>query len=130
MISVKIKQSHEIRMITLGSIGCILVLNIVDDACTTTGYDKDQIKGEAQLRKLAQNNTNNHGVKNLIDCNRLFRKPNAVMLFVPAGAPVDLVIKDLHQKFRLDNLSQAEVQVCLTRDNPKRNSKIVEPNFL
>ncbi len=128
--SIQIKPSHEIRMITLGFIGCILVLNIVDDACATTGYDKDQIKDEAQLKKLAPNNTNSHGVKNIIDCIRLFRKPNVVMLFVPTGAQVDLVIKGLLRQFQLNNLSQAEVQDCLTRNNPKRNSKIVEPNFL
>ena len=117
-------------MITLGFMGRILVLNIVDDACVMTGYNKDQIKSEVQLKKLAQDNTNNNGVKNIIDCIRLFRKPKAVVLFVPIGAPVDLVIKDLLRQFQLNNLSQAEVQVCLTRDNPKRNSKIVEPNFL
>jgi len=127
--SMQTKPSHEIRMITLGFAGCILLLNIVDDARATTGYDMNQIKDEAQLKKLAQNNTKNHIVKNIIDCIRLFRKPNAMILFVPASALVDLVIRDIHRKFQLNNLSQAEVQVCLTRDNPKRNSKHVEPNF-
>ena len=117
-------------MFTLGFIGRILVLNIINDGCTATDYDKEQIKSEAQLKKLTQINTNRRGVKNLIDCIRLYRKPNAVMLFVPAGAPVDLVIKDILRKFHLGNFSQTEVQVCLTRNNPKKNSKIVEPNLL
>ena len=126
---IKIKPSHEIRMITIGFIGYIFVLNLVDDDCVTTGYDKDQIKDEAQQKKSAPNNTNSHGVKNLIYFIRLFLKPNAKMLFVPVSANVDLVIKDLLRQFQLNNLSQVEIQVCLTRNNPKRNSKIVEPNF-
>ena len=117
-------------MFTLGFIGRILVLNIINDVCTATGNDRDQNKSEAQLKELIQNNTNRRGVKNLIDCIRLFLKPDAVMLFVPAGAPVELVVKNLLRQFQLNNVSQVEVQVSLTRDNPQKDTKIVEPNFL
>jgi len=116
-------------MFTLGFIGRILVLNIINNGCAVTNSDKNQIKSEVQLKKLIQNNTNRRGIKNLIDCIRLFRKPNAVMLFVPASAPVDSVINDLLRNFSLDNLSQAKAQLFLKRYSPKGNSKAVEPNF-
>jgi len=86
-------QTHELGMVGLGVMGRNLVLNMADHGCTVAGYDKDQSKVEA-LRKGAPAGTVSAAV-NLKDFIALLRKPRAIMMLVPAGAPVDSVISDL-----------------------------------
>ena len=80
-------------MVGLGVMGCNLVLNMADHGCAVAGYDKDQPKVEALRQESKERDV--RGTANLLDFIALLRKPRAIMLLVPAGAPVDSVIKDL-----------------------------------
>jgi len=87
------QQQCEIGMVGLGVMGRNLVLNMADHGFSVAGYDKD-LKQIAALQKesadrdiCAAENTNGFIA--------LLRPPRAVMMLVPAGAPVDSVIKDL-----------------------------------
>lgn len=83
----------EIGMIGLGVMGRNLVLNIADHGFPVVGYDKDITKGQA-LRDAA-------GDRPVLAADTLegfvglLRAPRAIMVLVPAGPPVDSVIRDL-----------------------------------
>jgi 6-phosphogluconate dehydrogenase len=87
------QQRYEIGMVGLGVMGRNLMLNMVDHGCAVAGYDKDQTKVEALRKESAERNI--RGAANILDFIALLRKPRAIMMLVPAGAPVDSVIKDL-----------------------------------
>ena len=87
------QQRYEIGMVGLGVMGRNLVLNMADHGFAVAGYDKDQAKVEALRKESAERNI--RGAANILDFIALLRKPRAVMMLVPAGAPVDSVIKDL-----------------------------------
>ncbi len=87
------KAQYEIGMIGLGVMGRNLLLNMADHGHSVAGYDKDAAK-VAALRKEAPNQEIS-GAKSLPEFLDLLRVPRAVMLLVPAGAPVDAVIHDL-----------------------------------
>jgi len=80
-------------MVGLGVMGRNLVLNMADHGCAVAGYDKDQAKVEALRKESAERNIG--GAANILDFIALLRKPRAIMMLVPAGVPVDSVIKDL-----------------------------------
>jgi len=80
-------------MVGLGVMGRNFLLNMADHGFSVVGYDKDIVKVEA-LRQESKD----RGVLGAADIKQfiaLLRKPRAVMMLVPAGAPVDSVIKDL-----------------------------------
>ena len=80
-------------MIGLGVMGRNLMLNMADHAYAMVGYDKDQTKVEALRKESAERNIGCAG--NILDFIALLRQPRAIMMLVPAGAPVDSIIKDL-----------------------------------
>jgi len=87
------RQTYEIGMIGLGVMGRNFLLNMADHGYSVAGYDKDDAK-VAALHQVAEN----RDIRAAADIKAfiaLLRKPRAVMLLVPAGAPVDSVIKDL-----------------------------------
>jgi 6-phosphogluconate dehydrogenase len=86
-------QQSEIGMVGLGVMGCNLVLNMADHGFSVAGYDKDAAKVEALRKESAERKVS--GASNIVDFIALLRKPRAIMMLVPAGAPVDSVIKDL-----------------------------------
>ena len=86
-------QRYEIGMIGLGVMGRNLLLNMAHHGHSVAGYDKDAAKMTA-LRKEAKN-LEIRGAKSLPEFLELLRVPRAVMMLVPAGAPVDAVIHDL-----------------------------------
>src|SRR5512146_158162 len=86
-------QNYEIGMVGLGVMGRNLLLNMADHGFSVAGYDKDAAK-VAALRQEAENR-DIRGAANILDFISLLRKPRAIMMLVPAGAPVDSVIKDL-----------------------------------
>jgi len=69
------------------------VLNMADHGFSVAGYDKDATKVDALQKESVECNI--RAAANLLDFIAPLRKPRAVMLLVPAGAPVDSVIKDL-----------------------------------
>jgi 6-phosphogluconate dehydrogenase len=87
------KQHYEIGMVGLGVMGRNLVLNMADHGFPVAGYDKDAAKIEA-LRQEAQQREA-RGAADIKEFIGLLRRPRAVMMLVPAGAPVDSVIRDL-----------------------------------
>ncbi len=87
------QQQYEIGMVGLGVMGCNLVLNMADHGCAVAGYDKNQTKVEALRQESKERDV--RGTTNILDFIALLRKPRAIMMLVPAGAPVDSVIKDL-----------------------------------
>jgi 6-phosphogluconate dehydrogenase len=91
--SLQPQQRYEIGMVGLGVMGRNLLLNMADHGFSVAGYDKDPGKVEA-LRKESTNE-NICGADNINDLIDLLRPPRAVMMLVPAGAPVDSVIEDL-----------------------------------
>ena len=87
------QQRYEIGMVGLGVMGRNLVLNMADHGFSVAGYDKDEAKVEALRKEAAERNI--RSAANIVDFIALLRKPRAIMMLVPAGAPVDSVIKDL-----------------------------------
>jgi 6-phosphogluconate dehydrogenase len=87
------QQQYEIGMVGLGVMGRNLVLNMGDHGFSVAGYDKDAAKVEALRRESKERDV--RGAADIKEFIALLRKPRAVMLLVPAGAPVDSVINDL-----------------------------------
>ena len=87
------QQQYEIGMVGLGVMGRNLVLNMADHSFSVAGYDKDAAKVEELRKESAERNIN--GAASILDFIVLLRKPRAIMMLVPAGTPVDSVIKDL-----------------------------------
>ncbi len=93
MKNIQQQKQSEIGMIGLGVMGRNFVLNIADRGFSVAGYDKDQSRVE-ELRKEAIEREI-YGAANIPDFIAMLRKPRAIMMLIPAGAPVDSVIKDL-----------------------------------
>ena len=87
------QQKYEIGMVGLGVMGRNLLLNMADHGYSVAGYDKDQEKVEA-LRTEAENR-DIRGATDIQEFIGMLKRPRAVMMLVPAGAPVDSVISDL-----------------------------------
>ena len=102
MTSDQPQQRYEIGMIGLGVMGCNLVLNMADHGFSVAGYDNDPAKVTA-LRQEAEDR-DVRGTADIQEFIALLRKPRSVMLLVPAGAPVDSVIKDLLPHLDKDDL--------------------------
>jgi 6-phosphogluconate dehydrogenase len=87
------QQTYEIGMVGLGVMGRNFLLNMAEHGYAVAGYDKDPgkvnaLRAEAGERKIFAAETKSEFIDSL-------RSPRAVMMLVPAGAPVDSVIKDL-----------------------------------
>jgi 6-phosphogluconate dehydrogenase len=93
MASKQLQQQYAIGMVGLGVMGRNLVLNMADHGFSVAGCDKDPNQVEALRKESAERNI--RAAANILDFITLLRRPRAVMLLVPAGAPVDSVIKDL-----------------------------------
>lgn len=85
--------SCDIGLIGLGVMGRNFVLNLGDHGFSVIGYDKDAERVSA-LEKEADS-TRVRGARSLKEFLDNIRKPRAVMMLVPAGAPVDSVIDEL-----------------------------------
>jgi 6-phosphogluconate dehydrogenase len=96
------QQQCEIGMVGLGVMGRNLVLNMADHGVSVAGYDKDASQVEALKKESAERKI--CGAASLPDFIALLRKPRAIMMLVPAGAPVDSVIKDLLPHLDKDDL--------------------------
>jgi len=66
---------------------------MADHGFPVAGYDKDPAKVEALHREAGQREA--RGAADIKEFIALLRHPRAAMMLVPAGAPVDSVIKDL-----------------------------------
>ena len=84
---------YEIGMVGLGVMGRNLLLNMADSGYSVAGYDVDMAKVEALRREAEHRDI--RGAENLAEFASMLRSPRAVIMLVPAGPPVDGVIKDL-----------------------------------
>ena len=66
---------------------------MADHGISVAGYDKDVTKVEALRQESRKSNV--RGAADIAEFIGLLRQPRAVMVLVPAGAPVDAVIRDL-----------------------------------
>jgi 6-phosphogluconate dehydrogenase len=80
-------------MIGLGVMGRNYALNLRDHGFRVAGYDRDEAKTAEWAAESGGDRVG--GGAGLAEWVRLLRKPRAVMLLVPAGPPVDAVIRDL-----------------------------------
>jgi 6-phosphogluconate dehydrogenase len=87
------KKEYEIGMIGLGVMGRNLVLNMADHGFSVAGYDKDLDK--VNILQQDAGDRPIQGAKSMEEFIGLLKKPRAVMMLVPAGAPVDSVINDV-----------------------------------
>jgi 6-phosphogluconate dehydrogenase len=102
MKNTQLQQWYEIGMVGLGVMGRNLVLNMADHGFSVAGYDKDSAKVEELRKQSAERNI--CGASDIKKFIALLRKPRAIMMLVPAGAPVDSVIKDLLPHLEKDDL--------------------------
>jgi 6-phosphogluconate dehydrogenase len=87
-------QNCDLGLIGLGVMGRNFLLNLADHGFAVAGYDLDGDKVD-QLQKEA---SSGHAIRPAADLKTFIgtlKTPRAVMLLVPAGDPVDAVIKEL-----------------------------------
>jgi 6-phosphogluconate dehydrogenase len=93
MTNLKSHKQSELGMVGLGVMGRNLLLNMADHGFSVAGYDKDPAKVVALGQEANQSDA--RGTADIQEFIVLLRRPRAIMMLVPAGAPVDSVIKDL-----------------------------------
>jgi 6-phosphogluconate dehydrogenase len=87
------EQKCDIGMVGLGVMGRNLLLNMADHGYSVAGYDRDSDKVEALRKESGDRDI--HGAQSMEEFISLLRKPRSVMMLVPAGPPVDSVIRDV-----------------------------------
>jgi 6-phosphogluconate dehydrogenase len=87
------EQKYDIGMIGLGVMGRNFVLNMADHGYSVVGFDKNSDQVEALEKQAGALNV--RAVKDIKIFVDLLKKPRAAMMLVPAGPPVDSVIRDL-----------------------------------
>jgi len=93
MISTESRHPHDIGMIGLGVMGRNFAMNMADHGFSVAGYDNDRLKVEALREETAGRDIS--AADTIPDFISLLRRPRAIMMLVPAGAPVDSVIRDV-----------------------------------
>ena len=98
MVDKQKKQQEQIKncdigMVGLGVMGRNFLLNMADHGYTVAGYDTNakavqSLLDEGEARQI-------HSTSDIKDFVNALRKPRAIMVLVPAGAPVDAVIQSL-----------------------------------
>jgi 6-phosphogluconate dehydrogenase len=84
---------YEMGMIGLGVMGRNFALNIRDRGFRVAGYDRDGEK--VALLRAESGGEKTFAADTLEEMVAALRKPRAVMMLVPAGPPVDSVIREL-----------------------------------
>jgi 6-phosphogluconate dehydrogenase len=87
-------QLYDFGMIGLGVMGRNLLLNMADHGFRVIGYDKDPQKIQA-LESSASDPNTVKGVNTMADMLARLATPRKIMMLVPAGKPVDDVLKEL-----------------------------------
>jgi 6-phosphogluconate dehydrogenase len=87
------EQGYQIGMVGLGVMGRNLLLNMADHGFSGMGYDTDQSK--VQLLRHEAGERRIEGAASLPEFMGGLSSPRAIMMLVPAGPPVDAVIRAL-----------------------------------
>ncbi len=95
-------KNCDIGMVGLGVMGRNFLLNMADHGYSVAGYDTNEkavqsLRDESEARSI-------HATSDVKDFINALRKPRAIMVLVPAGAPVDAVIKALRPHLDQDDL--------------------------
>jgi 6-phosphogluconate dehydrogenase len=88
----------DIGLIGLGVMGANLGLNIAEHGFTVIGYDRDPSKGVRFTNAVQEQLSKPERISaysEIAQFTATLRRPRAILLLVPAGAPVDAVIHDL-----------------------------------
>ncbi len=88
------QEKYIFGMIGLGTMGRNLLLNMGDHGFRVCGFDRDPQK-VTQLEREFNNNEGVRGFNHLSEFVRCLDRPRAIMMLVPAGAPVDEVINEV-----------------------------------
>jgi 6-phosphogluconate dehydrogenase len=83
----------DIGMVGLGVMGRNLVLNMADHGYSVVGYDQDKSKVQTLRDEAADRDV--LAAETMEEFIHALRLPRAVMMLVPAGPPVDSVIRDV-----------------------------------
>ncbi len=123
MVNADAKKLAEIGMIGLGVMGNNFLLNLADHGFQVAGYDNDikkvnALRDESKQKKI-------HYSADIKDFIGLLRQPRAVMMLVPAGAPVDSVIKDLLEYLQPGDLI-IDAGNSYFKDTDLRTNKLTE----
>jgi 6-phosphogluconate dehydrogenase len=86
-------QEHDIGMVGLGVMGRNVLLNMLDHGYSTAGLDTDVAKARAFVDEAGGKNAD--ATTNPQAFVAMLRIPRSIVLLVPAGAPVDAVIREL-----------------------------------
>lgn len=84
---------YDIGVIGLGVMGRNLALNMADHGYSVAGFDKDAAKVQALREEKGSRAL--LGAEKLDEFFRALRRPRSVMMLVPAGPPVDSVIREV-----------------------------------
>ena len=84
------ERSCEIGVVGLGVMGRNLTLNIADHGFPIAGYDQDPNKVQSLRAEAGEPEV--WGASILEEMAGLLRPPQAVLMLVPAGSPVNAVI--------------------------------------
>ena len=88
-----IQKKFDIGMIGLGAMGRNLLLNLADHGYAVAGYDREADRVKALNHQSSGRVV--RGVESLQDCVAVLKTPRVVVILVPAGPPVDAVIREL-----------------------------------
>src|SRR5579862_3980407 len=116
----------DFGMIGLGTMGRALLLNMADHGFAVAGYDTDPKKIEALHSEGSGQKVQGFGdSKEFVQA---IRKPRAIMMLVPAGAPVDSVIATYRPM-----LEQGDFLIdggnSLYKDTDRRESELRNAGF-
>jgi 6-phosphogluconate dehydrogenase len=95
-------EGSEIGVVGLGTMGRNLALNFADRGFPVSGYDRD-----IEKVRLLRTEASGPGVQALETPGEFLeslRRPRAVMMLVPAGKPIDSVIRDLSPRLEAGDL--------------------------
>lgn len=85
--------NYDFGLVGLGVMGRNFILNVADHEFSAYGLDTDADKVEALKQEGAGKNVS--GTTDKLDFIQQLSSPRKIMLLVPAGGPVDAVIRDL-----------------------------------
>jgi len=87
------QKKFDIGMVGLGAMGRNLLLNLADHGYAVAGYDREADRVKAILHHSPGRVI--RAVENLQECMMLLKVPRVIVILVPAGPPVDAVIREL-----------------------------------
>lgn len=114
-------KNCDIGMVGLGVMGRNFLLNMADNGYTVAGFDLDADKAESLLKEGEARSI--HATTDIKDFINALKKPRNIMMLVPAGAPVDAVIKSLLPHLDKDDLI-IDAGNSLYKDTDKRQKDL------